>query len=83
MKTLFLLVLLVNCSLSIADEPPLVIVNPEADTREISSRNLLRIYTMQQKRWPNGKKVRVYTLPLLNKTHQSFAKRYKPLACKR
>jgi len=73
MKSLFLLMLFVNCSLCIADEPPLVIVNPEAGMREISSRNLLRIYTMQQKRWPNGKKVRVSTLPFLDIKHQSFA----------
>lgn len=52
-----------------------VIVHPIAQTATLNSRQLLRIYTLQQKRWPNGRKIKVYTLPLLTPTHQLFVKK--------
>lgn len=74
MKIATLILLIFNVSLCFSDDQPIIIVNPEAQVQNLSQHNLLRIYTMQQKRWPNGKKIKVFTLSLVNKTHQRFVK---------
>jgi len=58
-----------------ANELPKVIVNSQAQIQKISPKTLLRIYSMQQKYWPNGKKIKVYTLSQLQTEHQNFVKK--------
>jgi len=74
--TLRILFILFAFSLNLyANELPIVIVNPEAQVQQITPRTLLRIYSMQKKYWPNGKKIKVYTLSHLQQNHQNFVKK--------
>jgi ABC-type phosphate transport system substrate-binding protein len=74
LKKLVFLITLTWFSASSASDIPLIIVSPDANVSHLSSRKLLRIYSMQQKRWPNGKKINVYILPQLEHPHQTFVK---------
>lgn len=73
-KHLCLLILLVVGAFCSRAEAAYVVSHPAVETKQLTTAQLRRIYTMRQTTWPDGQGIVVYTLPSSHPTHQEFTK---------
>ncbi len=52
-----------------------IISHSSIETKQLSTSQLRRIYTMRQTTWANGQAIVVYTLPSSHPVHQEFTKK--------
>ena len=55
-------------------EAVVIISHPAIETKQLSTSQLRRIYTMRQTTWAAGQAIVVYTLPSSHPDHQAFTK---------
>jgi len=73
MKTIVFIIFLCNTTISVAYATDIV-VNVSVPEYKVSLNKTRAIFTMRQRFWPNGEKIKVFTLADEHPLHQVFTK---------